>query len=167
MPPEEFNKLSFKQQRDRLDRELDELENKLKKKVKKNQKYLMTIESKKKDNTIASESLEPQIGDNRPNKEFLTRLQYLEKRLERELKESQMKSVKERKEEFKANISQVNQKKERKWIRQRGKAHVLKFTDEEIRKLQECFGALDDDGSGSIGIEELCEPLIGLGFADE
>jgi Ca2+-binding EF-hand superfamily protein len=30
----------------------------------------------------------------------------------------------------------------------------------------ECFGALDDDGSGSIGIDELEEPLIGLGFAD-
>ena len=28
-----------------------------------------------------------------------------------------------------------------------------------------CFGALDDDGSGSIGIDELEEPLIGLGFA--
>lgn len=26
--------------------------------------------------------------------------------------------------------------------------------------------ALDDDGSGSIGIDELEEPLIGLGFAD-
>ena len=35
-----------------------------------------------------------------------------------------------------------------------------------ISKLRECFGALDDDGSGSIGIDELEEPLIGLGFAD-
>ena len=26
--------------------------------------------------------------------------------------------------------------------------------------------ALDDDGSGAIGIDELEEPLIGLGFAD-
>lgn len=36
----------------------------------------------------------------------------------------------------------------------------------QIRKLKECFGSLDGDGSGSIGIEELEEPLIGLGFAD-
>lgn len=26
--------------------------------------------------------------------------------------------------------------------------------------------ALDADGSGSIGVEELLDPLIGLGFAD-
>ena len=28
------------------------------------------------------------------------------------------------------------------------------------------FNSLDDDGSGSIGIDELEDPLIGLGFAD-
>jgi Ca2+-binding EF-hand superfamily protein len=32
--------------------------------------------------------------------------------------------------------------------------------------LKECFGSLDGDGSGAIGIEELEDPLIGLGFAD-
>ena len=47
----------------------------------------------------------------KPNKEFLTRLQYLEKRLERELKESNMKSQKDRREEFNQNISAVNNKK--------------------------------------------------------
>lgn len=36
----------------------------------------------------------------------------------------------------------------------------------QIRKLKECFSSLDGDGSGSIGTEELEEPLIGLGFAD-
>ena len=36
----------------------------------------------------------------------------------------------------------------------------------EITKLWDCFDSLDDDGSGSIGIEELEDPLIGLGFAD-
>ena len=35
-----------------------------------------------------------------------------------------------------------------------------------MRKLKECFNALDADGSGSIGVEELIDPLIGLGFAD-
>ena len=43
---------------------------------------------------------------------------------------------------------------------------MLEFSDEEIRKLLECFSSLDDDGSGSIGIDELEEPLIGLGIAD-
>ena len=36
----------------------------------------------------------------------------------------------------------------------------------ELRKLKECFLALDADGSGSIGVEELVDPLIGLGFAE-
>ena len=43
---------------------------------------------------------------------------------------------------------------------------MLDFSDEELKKLKECFNNLDDDGSGSIGIDELEIPLIGLGFAD-
>jgi len=34
----------------------------------------------------------------------------------------------------------------------------------QIRKLKECFRSLDDDGSGSIGVEEIKGPLIGLGL---
>ena len=60
----------------------------------------------------------------------------------------------------------LDEKKQRRWLCNRGKGHVLEFTDEEIRKLLECFLSLDDDGSGSIGIDELEEPLIGLGIAD-
>jgi Ca2+-binding EF-hand superfamily protein len=32
--------------------------------------------------------------------------------------------------------------------------------------LKACFSSLDEDGSGSIGVDELEEPLIGLGFAE-
>ena len=42
----------------------------------------------------------------------------------------------------------------------------MDFTDEETRKLRDCFEALDDDGGGSIGLDELEWPLIGLGLAD-
>ena len=34
----------------------------------------------------------------------------------------------------------------------------------QIRKLKECFASLDDDGSGSIGVDEIKGPLIGLGL---
>lgn len=44
--------------------------------------------------------------------------------------------------------------------------HFVKLTYSEIIKLKECFSSLDKDGSGAIGIEELEDPLIGLGFAD-
>ena len=47
-----------------------------------------------------------------------------------------------------------------------GRNHLLDFTDEEILKLRECFCSLDDDGEGTISIEELEMPLIGLGIAD-
>ena len=60
----------------------------------------------------------------------------------------------------------IVENKERKWLVKHGKGHVLQFTDEEKRSLKACFNQLDDDGSGSIGIEELEEPLIGLGLAE-
>ena len=36
----------------------------------------------------------------------------------------------------------------------------------QLRQLKDCFLSLDDDKSGSIGVDELQEPLIGLGFAN-
>ena len=52
------------------------------------------------------------------------------------------------------------------WIRKQGKGHLLPFTDNQIKKLRECFNLLDTDGSGSIDPDDLEGPLIGLGFAD-
>lgn len=57
-------------------------------------------------------------------------------------------------------------KDERSWLLTHGKGHVLNFSDEQLKKLRECFNSLDDDGSGSIGVEELEDPLIGMGFAE-
>lgn len=47
-----------------------------------------------------------------------------------------------------------------------GKSHVLDFSDDEIKKLKECFDSLDTENTGSIGVKELEDPLIGLGFAE-
>ena len=33
-----------------------------------------------------------------------------------------------------------------------------------MKKLKECFNSLDDDRSGSIGVDEIKKPLIGLGL---
>lgn len=79
---------------------------------------------------------------------------------------SEIKSTEERKEEYKNNTDIIKETKLRKWLCKTGKANVLEFSDNELRKLKECFLALDDDGSEAIGIDELEEPLIGLGFAD-
>jgi Ca2+-binding EF-hand superfamily protein len=47
-----------------------------------------------------------------------------------------------------------------------GKLKALDFSDDEMKKLKECFMALDEDKGGSIGLEELEDPLIGLGLAE-
>jgi Ca2+-binding EF-hand superfamily protein len=35
-----------------------------------------------------------------------------------------------------------------------------------LELLRNCYNSLDDDGSGSIGIDELEDPLIALGLVD-
>jgi hypothetical protein len=54
----------------------------------------------------------------------------------------------------------------RNWLKSRGKQHCIDFEDEELRQLRNYFGSLDDDGSGSIGVDELEDPLIALGLVD-
>ena len=63
--------------------------------------------------------------------------------------------------------SQLRENMVRQWLVRTGKSHMLDFSDATKRKLRDCFMSLDDDNSGSIGVEELEEPLIGLGFADK
>lgn len=49
----------------------------------------------------------------------------------------------------------------------RGKSHLIDFSDEERKKLKLCFDSLvDDEGSESIGVDELEDPLIALGLVD-
>ena len=54
----------------------------------------------------------------------------------------------------------------RNWLKSRGKEHCIDFEDEELRQLRNYFNSLDDDGSGSIGVDELEDPLIALGLVD-
>ena len=58
----------------------------------------------------------------------------------------------EEREEYISNQTSIKRDKERKWLVKHGKGHYLDFTDEEIRKLKECFASLDDSNTGSIGI---------------
>lgn len=55
---------------------------------------------------------------------------------------------------------------ERTWLKSRGKEDCIDFKDEQLVKLRKYFGSLDDDGSGSIGTDELEDPLIALGLVD-
>lgn len=53
-----------------------------------------------------------------------------------------------------------------KWLKSRGKQHCINFEDDELVQLRNYFNSLDDDGSGSIGVDELEDPLIALGLVD-
>ena len=52
----------------------------------------------------------------------------------------------------------------RKWLKVHGKEKYIDFSLDERKKYREIFEALDDDGSGAIGIDELEEPFIALGL---
>ena len=43
---------------------------------------------------------------------------------------------------------------------------IFCYVYSQIRKLKECFNSLDDDASGSIGVDEIKGPLIGLGLVN-
>jgi len=53
---------------------------------------------------------------------------------------------------------------QRNWLQKHGKDKFIDFTSEELQKLRRYFQELDEDSSGSIGIEELEKPLISLGL---
>ena len=55
---------------------------------------------------------------------------------------------------------------QRKWLKQRGKDDCIDFQEDERRLLKEYFESLDEDGGGSIGVDELEDPLIALGLVD-
>ena len=92
--------------------------------------------------------------------------QLVEAHFELDTIEGELRSRKQRKLEFSVSMGKLKETKERRWLIKHGKEGLLDFKDDEIRRLKICFNSLDEDGSGSIGIDELEEPLIGLGFAD-
>jgi len=52
------------------------------------------------------------------------------------------------------------------WLKNRGKDKYINFQDDELDQLRTYFNSLDSDGGGSIGIDELEDPLIALGLVD-
>jgi hypothetical protein len=72
----------------------------------------------------------------------------------------------ERSKTYRENREKLIASKERTWLRRHGKSHYIDFSEDERNVLRRYFNSLDDDGSGSIGIDELVEPLIALGLAE-
>jgi len=70
-----------------------------------------------------------------------------------------------RKEQVGENCEKLSESQIRKWLMKHGKKHLINFDDKERYKLKQFFKSLDEDGSGSIGTDELVDPLISLGIA--
>jgi hypothetical protein len=86
--------------------------------------------------------------------------------LEAELEDDLLPDKKTRKEQLDKNVEALKMYEEKKWYVNNGKKHVLMFQDDEIERLRGIFNGLDKDGGGSIGIQELKAPLLGLGLTD-
>lgn len=57
-------------------------------------------------------------------------------------------------------------REERQWLLKHGKKQFVDFQEEELKHLRNYFEYLDKDKGGSISVEELEEPLMALGFAE-
>jgi EF-hand domain pair len=52
------------------------------------------------------------------------------------------------------------------WLKKTGKKHYIDFDDSMRAELRKYFLSMNPSGSKSIGVEELLEPLIALGLAE-
>ncbi|CAD8116989.1 unnamed protein product [Paramecium sonneborni] len=68
--------------------------------------------------------------------------------------------------EFYEQDSKLQEAMLRHWLLKRKNKHLIDFNDKERSQLKQYFNSLDEDGSKSIGIDELEEPLISLGIAE-
>mmetsp|Transcript_26981 Transcript_26981/g.31090 ORF Transcript_26981/g.31090 Transcript_26981/m.31090 type:complete len:257 (+) Transcript_26981:46-816(+) len=83
-----------------------------------------------------------------------------------ETAEDLIREHREKAEQLQGISNNLHSRDERKWLKKHGKSRYIDFDDLQRSKLKRYFTALDEDGSGSIGIEELEEPLIALGLAE-
>ena len=66
-------------------------------------------------------------------------VQEINDRLRLTVAESEQFKRNDRHKQFKGSMESLDEKRKRKWLCQRGKEHVLPFSDKEIKKLRECF----------------------------
>lgn len=52
------------------------------------------------------------------------------------------------------------------WMRKHGKGNFIDFNSKQRSKIRQIFKQLDKDGSGTLCVEELYEPLLALGLVE-
>lgn len=67
---------------------------------------------------------------------------------------------------YKESKSKLLASQERSWLRKHGKDKYIDFDDAIRNELRKYFLAMDSNGDGTIGLDELMEPLIALGLAE-
>lgn len=67
---------------------------------------------------------------------------------------------------FKDQNTKILNSRERSWLKKQGKNHLIDFDDSMRNELRKYFISMDGAGSRYIGVEELLDPLIALGLAE-
>ena len=67
---------------------------------------------------------------------------------------------------YRESKSKLLASQERAWLRKHGKDRYIDFDDTIRNELRKYFLAMDTNGDGVIGLDELMEPLIALGLAE-
>ncbi|CAI2375598.1 unnamed protein product [Moneuplotes crassus] len=99
----------------------------------------------------------------------MAELGILEKEImgDQEESESDVEEEESEEEDDKNKLIFRSQSDVRNWLRKHGKSQYIDFEDDQKKKLWEYFKSLDGDGSESIGVEELEDPLIALGLVND
>lgn len=72
----------------------------------------------------------------------------------------------ERSKAFKDSSTKLLSSMERSWLRKHGKKRYIDFDGNTRENLRRYFLAMDADGTGTITVDELLDPLIALGLAE-
>lgn len=81
--------------------------------------------------------------------------------------DEQVTMKKERNDLFKLNQKKLFEESQRKWLKNKDKEQFIDFNDDYRKKMKNYFSSQDVDGGGSIGLDEMEDPLITLGISKD
>ncbi|CAG9318153.1 unnamed protein product [Blepharisma stoltei] len=81
-------------------------------------------------------------------------------------RDEERKERNKRSKSLKEGTQKIMENRTRTWLKKHGKKNYIDFDEKMRNELRKYFLSMDEDGSGSIGVEELMEPMLALGLAE-